>query len=476
MIRPSPSKVITQAERMIVRHAERDSAPIIAWAKVVGDDPVLFALRHRNIIARRGLRVLAVVPYGFHVSESVQRVELPIKLFRLLHPDTPSRYRVASGGRGSGKSHAIATALVLRMFDRKKRVLCAREIQQSLKQSVHHLLVGKIDGLKLTQYFDVSDISIMCRTSGSEIIFQGLHSNISQIKSLEDIALCWIEEAESVSARSLEVLTPTIRAAGSEIWGSCNPDDPDAPIMGYIDSDRPDTLHTHVIFSDNPWFPAELDGERLITQATDDDAYRHIWLGECRITSDAQILKGKYKVEEFEFEAECDGPYTGLDFGFSADPTAAIRCYIADNGRILLITHEAYGHRCDIDRTPHLLDEIPNARKYVIRADNARPETISYLNYRGGYPKVVAAEKWPGSVEDGIAFLRSFEQIVIHPRCPRFAEEARLYSYKVDRLTGDVLPDPKPGFDHLMDALRYALQPLIRNRGKPAFGTVARGG
>lgn len=473
MIRPSASKVISAAERLIIRHSERDSAPTIVWARL-DDDPVTFALRNRQIIGRSRLRVLAVVPFGFRVSESLQAVEVPIKLFRLLHPDTPSRYRVASGGRGSGKSHGIATALVLRMFDRRIRILCAREIQQSLRESVHHLLVAKIEALRLLQYFDVTDTSIMCRTTGAEIIFAGLRTNVTQIKSLEDIWLCWVEEAESVSARSLEVLTPTIRALSSEIWMSCNPDDPDAPIMGYIDGQRPDTLHTHVIYSDNPFFPAPLEGERLITQATDDDAYRHIWLGECRIASDAQILKGKYKVEEFEFDPMCDGPYIGLDFGFSQDPTAAIRCHIAD--RALLITHEAYGLRCDIDRTPALLDEIPDARKHVIRADCARPETISFLNYRGGYPKVVAAEKWPGSVEDGIAFLRSFEAIAIHPRCTHFAEEARLYSYKVDRLTGDVLPDPKPGWDHLMDALRYALQPLIRNRGKPSFGTVARGG
>jgi phage terminase large subunit len=471
ILRPSESQVIRAAEKVIVRHSERDSQPIIVWARL-DDDPVSFGLRNRAIIGRKNTRVLAVVPYGFAVAASVQAVPLPNKLFRLLHPDTPSRYRVASGGRGSGKSHAIATAIILRMFPRKMRVLCAREIQRSLRESVHHLLVEKIDALGLTQYFDVTDVSITCRTSASEIIFAGLHSNVQQLKSLEDIWLCWVEEAESVSQRSLEVLTPTIRAATSEIWLSCNPDDPEAPLMGFIAGNRPDTVHEHVTFADNPWFPPVLEGERAYHQSVDDDLYRHVWLGMCRVASEAQILRGKYAVEQFNVDPSCDGPYIGLDFGFSQDPTAAIKCYIAD--RVLLITHEAYKIGCDIDRTPQLLDQIPDARKYKIRADNARPETISFLN-RHGYPLVESVEKWTGSVEDGIAFLRSFERIVIHERCPHTIEEARLYSFKVDRLSGDVMADVKPGNDHCMDALRYALCPLIRNMGTVAFGSVARG-
>jgi phage terminase large subunit len=199
-------------------------------------------------------------------------------------------------------------------------------------------LVEKIDALRLTQYFDVTDTSIMCRITGSEIIFAGLHSNVQQLKSLEAIFLCWVEEAEFVSQRSIEVLTPTIRAAASEIWLSCSPDDPEAPVMGFIDGKRPDTLHEHVTYADNPWFPAPLEGERAYLQSVDDDAYRHVWLGECRIASDAQILKGKYIIEEFEVDPSSDGPYIGLDFGF-IDPTAAVKCYIAD--RMLLITHEA---------------------------------------------------------------------------------------------------------------------------------------
>ena len=306
---------------------------------------------------------------------------------------------------------------------------------------------------------------------GAEILFAGLWANINTLKSLEDISLCWVEEGESTSARSLETLTPTVRAAGSEIWISLNPCEPDAPVMQFCDGTRPDTRHVHVTFADNPWFPPELEGERAYLQRVDDDAYRHIWLGECRVHSDAQVFRKKYVIEEFTaFPGYFDGPYLGADFGF-VDPTVLIKCWIHDG--CLYVEHEAYAVGCDLDRTPALFDAVPRAREYAIRADCARPESISHLQ-RHGYPRITACEKWQGSVEDGIAHIRSYERVILHPRCTRTAEEMRLYSYKVDRLTGDVLPELVDKFNHTIDALRYALQPLIRQQGTWAFGSLAR--
>jgi phage terminase large subunit len=398
----------------------------------------------------------------------VQAVEFPAKLFSLLHPDAPSRHRVASGGRGSGKSHAIAAAMVLRMLTRRLRILCAREIQRSLRESVHHLLSEKIEQLGVAAFFEINDREITCSTTGSEIIFAGLMTNVQQLKSLEGVGLAWIEEAESVSQRSFEILTPTIRAAGSEIWASCNPDDPDAPVQGFIEGERPDTRHEHVTFEDNPWFPIELEGERTYLQRVDDDAYRHVWLGECRIASDAQVFKGKYSVEEFE-PFGFDGPYLGVDFGFSQDPSTMVKAWVYE--RTLFIEHEAWEIGCDTNRLPTLFSIVPRAAEYVCRADNSRPETISALR-QNGMPKMCAVEKWSGSVEDGIAHIRSYERVVIHPRCTQTAQEFRLYSYKVDRLTGDVLPDLKSGNDHCIDALRYALEPLIKKQGTWNFGSL----
>ena len=406
-------------------------------------------------------RILAVTPHGYAVPSGVQLVPFAPKLFRLLHPDAPSRNRAGSGGRGSGKSHAFATAIVLQMISRRLRVLCCREIMNSLRESVHHLLVSKIDSLGLAPFFDVTDREINCHPTGAELFFAGLHSNPNALKSIEDISLVWIEEGESVSQRSLEILTPTIRAPGSEIWISLNPDAADAPVMQFVEGERPDTLHAHVIFSDNPWFPVELEGERLYLQSVDPDAYAHVWLGMTRTFSDAQVFKNKYEIASFEPTAAWDGPYFGADWGFSQDPTTLVKCWI--NNRKLYIEREAYGVGIDIDRTPLLFDSVPGAREYTIRADNARPETISNMQNHG-YRNVAPCEKWKGCVEDGVAHLRSYEKIIVHPDCRHTAEEMRLYSFKVDRLTSDVLPDLLDEHNHIIDALRYALQPLMQRR------------
>ena len=178
-----------------------------------------------------------------------------------------------------------------------------------------------------------------------------------------------------------------------------------------------------------------------------------------RSASSAQVFAGKYVIEEFE-PGDWDGPYLGADWGFAQDPTVLVKCWI--NDRRLYVEHEAHGVGVDIDRTPELFDRVPDARRQTVRADSARPETISYMQ-RNGYPNITAVEKWSGSVEDGIAFMRSFERIIVHPRCEHVVEEMRLYSYKRDRLTGDIKPEPLDAFNHTIDALRYALAPLVRS-------------
>jgi phage terminase large subunit len=154
-----------------------------------------------------------------------------------------------------------------------------------------------------------------------------------------------------------------------------------------------------------------------------------------------------------------------------------IRCWV--DGTRLMIDHEAFGIGIDIDNLAKrqgepgrsMFDEIPESRKWPIYADCARPETISYVRQRGF--RIDGAEKWPGSVEDGIAFLRSFQEIVIHERCVHMAQEARTYKYKVDPLTGDVLPKIEDKNNHGWDALRYALHKLIKGK---AGGRIVVGG
>lgn len=380
----------------------------------------------------------------------------------------PMRYKVLYGGRGAARSWSVARALLIKAAATPLRVGCFRELQKSIKDSVHRLLTDQIDLLGLPGY-EITDHEIR-HVNGSLFLFEGLRHNVTKIKSLEGIDIAWVEEAERVSKGSWDVLIPTIRKAGSEIWVNFNPDLEDDPTyQRFVVAPPPNAWVAKVSGADNPWFPEELATERAYLYAVDPDAAAHVWGGECRTATDAQILRGKWVVEEFEPEHGWDGPYHGADFGFAQDPNVLVRCWIApgtlkkSTGR-LMIEREAYKVGQDTDDIPDQWQLIvPGCERHVIRADSARPETISYLR-RHGFPKIEGVAKWTGSVEDGIAHLRQYERIVIHPRCVHAAFEARHYSYKVDDRTGDVLPVVVDKHNHIWDGVRYALAPLIKKR------------
>lgn len=371
-----------------------------------------------------------------------------------------SRYKVAYGGRGSGKSWTFARMLIALAYSRKCRILCTREVQKSIKDSVHRLLSDQIELLGLSSQFDVLRDEIRSKTTGSQFLFAGLRdTTVDSLKSYEGIDYCWVEEAQTVSERSWEILIPTIRKPGSEIWVSFNPnEETDPTFLRFVKSPPPDCIEVKVNWHDNPSIPSELVKEKDYLYSVDPEAAAHVWGGECRKMSDAQVLRGRWKVESFEPKEWWNGPYYGADWGFANDPTVLIRCWV--DGRTLYVEYEAYEIGVEVDHTPALFDTVPGARKHLIRADCARPETISYM-VRQGF-NAMGVEKWSGSIEDGVEFLRSFEVIVIHPRCEHTAQEARLYSYKVDRLTGDILPQLVDKHNNCIDSIRYALTPMIR--------------
>jgi len=377
-----------------------------------------------------------------------------------------ARYKVLYGGRGSLKSWSAARTLLLMGGERRLRILCAREFQNSIADSVHRLLADQIVLMDMGDLYTVQKATIQ-GTNGTEFIFAGLRHNITSLKSLEGIDICWVEEAEAVSEESWQVLEPTIRVPGSEIWVTFNPGmETDPTYQRFVVRKRDDAIVVKVGWKDNPWLPAVLRKQAEDMLRTDPDAYDHVWGGETWTRSDAQVFNGKWVIDGFEPDPPTwDGPYFGADWGFSQDPTVLVKTWVHD--KRLYVEYEAYGIGCDIVDTPKLFDQVPDSRRYVIRADNSRPETISHV--ASAEFDCEAADKWPGSVEDGISFLRGFEKIVIHPRCKHMIEEARLYSYKTDRLTGDVQPALKPGHDHCWDAVRYALQPLIRQEGGDPF-------
>ena len=385
------------------------------------------------------------------------RFQLPLALGSF---ESASRYKVAYGGRGSGKSWAFARMVLARCENARTRVLCTREVQKSIRDSVHRLLADQIDSLGLTSRFHVLRDEIR-GPHGSQILFSGLaNTTIESIKSFEGVDVCWVEEAQTVSERSWEILIPTIRAPGSEIWVTFNPSEASDPTyLRFIDRPPPDTLGVKINWDQNPWFPTELLAEKDYLYRVDPEAAAHVWGGNTRRMSDAQVLRGRYNVEHFDpIPGVWDGPYQGADWGFAVDPSALVRVWIWE--RRLYVEHEAYGLGVEIDHTPALFDGMPGARDYVTRADNARPETISYM-VRAGFGKLMACKKWPGCVEDRVQYLRSFDSILIHPRCPHTAEEARLWSFKTDRLSGDVLPQLLDKHNHCWDAIGYALEPMV---------------
>ena len=206
-------------------------------------------------------------------------VGVPPKLLFLFEP---SRYKVAYGGRGAAKSWAFARALLVRGACERIRVLCAREIQRSIADSVHKLLRDQIDSLGLAAFYRVTDTAIR-GANGTEFIFCGLYRNVTQIKSMEGIDVCWVEEAETVSDESWNLLIPTIRQPGSEIWISFNPGEPDdATYTRFVANPPPGAVVVKVGWADNPWLTAELRAEKDHLYATDPDQADWVWGGNFR--------------------------------------------------------------------------------------------------------------------------------------------------------------------------------------------------
>lgn len=406
---------------------------------------------------------------------STARLELPPKLIPVFAGS--ARYRGAYGGRGSAKTRTFALMTAVRgyMFAEagvSGQILCGREFMNSLEDSSMEEVKQAIRSVPwLDDYYEIGEKFIRARNKRVWYTFSGLRHNVDSIKSKARILIAWIDEAENVSKTAWQKLTPTVRETGSEIWITWNPEKDGSPTDTRFRKSPPvNSKIVEMNYTDNPWFPDVLEEERQNDQLIlDDQTYAWIWEGAYRENSEAQILAGKYRVAEFEPAADWDGPYFGVDWGFSQDPTAGVKLWIHDNR--LYVEHEAgkVGLEND-DIADYLIGRLPEIEKHAVRADSARPETISHVKQTGegkrkSIPRITGVEKWKGSVEDGIAHLRSYKEIIIHPRCKEFLREARLYSYKVDRLSGDVMTDIVDAHNHYIDATRYALGPMIKRAG-----------
>lgn len=378
---------------------------------------------------------------------------------------TPARYKGAHGGRGSGKSHIFGEMLIERMLLKPTRAVCIREVQKSLEQSVKRLLEDKIKQFNLGSQFRVMNTHIEAPGDGI-MIFQGMQNHTAEsIKSLEGYDVAWVEEAQTLSQTSLTLLRPTIRVPGSEMWFSWNPRKATDPVDELLRGRVPpkDAIVVSTTYKDNPWFPDVLRDEMEYDRAKDPEKYAHVWLGEYERHSEARVFKN-WRVEEFETPNNVVYRYGG-DWGFSVDPTVAIRCYEmppveGSKRKRLYIDREVYKIGVEIDHIGDLFDSLDDGmiRFWPLIADSARPETISYLK-RHGFPRIQPAIKGANSVKEGVIFLQGYD-IILHPRCTHTIDEFTMYSYEIDPLTGMVLPILADKKNHVIDSTRYATEPL----------------
>jgi phage terminase large subunit len=366
----------------------------------------------------------------------------------------PFRHLAWHGGRGAAKSRSVATGLVLQSVDHHERVLCGREVQRSIKDSVKRLLDDEIERLGLARVFVSTEAEIR-GPNDSLFLFSGIKGNANGIKSIEGITTFWGEEAQAFSQASIDTVIPTIRAPNSRLIWTWNPDletDPVDVMFRGEGGPPPSSIVREVNYTQNKWFPDVLRTEMEWDRSRDVDKYNHIWLGQYRRNSEARVFKN-WRVESFESPANVEYRL-GADFGFSIDPSAALRCWI--DGTQIHVDYEAYGLGVEIVNLPKLFMSIPDAEKWWMTADSSRPETISHLR-NNGFPRIQSAIKGARSLEEGVEFLKSYD-LVIHPRCQHLIDELTLYSYKLDTLTGQVTPVLEDRDNHLIDALRYAVE------------------
>jgi phage terminase large subunit len=391
----------------------------------------------------------------------MQTVEFPPKLECLF---SPSRYKVLYGGRGAAKSWGIARALIVKAAEKPTRVLCAREVQKSIADSVHKLLVDQIQALGLDAFFRITETDIK-GSNGSEFFFAGIKGqNVVNLKSYEGVDVCWVEEAQVVSKRSWDVLIPTIRKETSEIWISFNPDlDTDETYVRFIQ--RPPTGAQLVFMSwrDNPWFPDVLRREMQDLEARDPIAHRNVWEGECRSAVDGAIYAqevGKL-LQDQRLRAVPYDPMltvsTVWDLGWN-DKMAIILAqrlgselriieYIEDSHRTLadyVADLSQKGYRWATDWLPH-----DGAAKDFKTGHSAQELLIKLGRKPMIVPKV--------DVEQGIKAVRlMFPRLYIdHDRAGRLVDCLKRYRRQIPSNTGEPAGPLHDEFSHGADALRY---------------------
>ena len=371
---------------------------------------------------------------------------------------------VMEGGRGGAKSEALAALGILESFIDDGVILCCREIQRSISDSLYASLISAIYKYQYESYFKILNNEITNLLTGARFIFVGLKSNITSIKSINKLRVVLVDEAENVTDNSWSYLRPTPRYNQVRFYVVFNPRfEQDATWQQFIVNKDNRTLHINISYKDNPWFPEALERQRQRDLRGDAGRYAWIWEGQFLKISDNSILAKKLKMLDFEINPIFGTPYIGIDWGFSVDPTAIIECYIFQDSLYIRNAASKVGLELD-DTGAYLIDHVPNVLKYTSRADCSRPETISKVKKE--IPLIKGCTKWKGSVEDGVVALQTFKAIYIHPDAQCCFAELAAYSYKTDD-SDNPTTDIEDKNNHYADALRYAIEPIIKHQSTP---------
>lgn len=441
---------------------------------------------------------------------SVRLTTLVAKPFYPLHVRIKSGNSLQlwlKGGRGSTKSSFTAVEIILGIIaDPEANCIVFRKVGDTIKDSVFSTILWAIEKLELSHCFDhtVSPPRIIYKPTGQLILFKGL-DNPLKLKSIKlkqgYFKWSWYEEtAEFNGPEELRNVGQSVKRGGDtfiEIFSYNPPIDPQAWINDHVEGIEKQILTDpqlnkivhHSTYVDVPkeWLGEQfiIDAEELKTN--NPLAYEHEYMGLAVGIHDAIVFAGKYFIETFDPKPDWDGPYFGADWGFSLDPSTAVKCWIEvlekdkpieKARKNLYIEYAEFGKKIELDEYEAFYDGgefqgrrhsgVPGIRKGKIMGDCSLPATISHVRSKGF--DVVGAEKWPESVTDGVTVLKSFYKIIIHTRCKEMQQEARLYSYKIDRMTKHITTDIVDKFNHGWDAVRYALAKFIVRKAKGFFG------
>jgi phage terminase large subunit len=380
-------------------------------------------------------------------------IKIPTEYKRLF--DDGWREAAIYGGRYSLKSHTVARFLLIRAREKKTRVACLRELQNSIADSSHQLLEELIKKYELNDFI-VTNNSIINNINGSDFIFKGLCHNEQSIKSIEGIDISWVEEAQTVSNKSIEVLTPTVRKSGSKIIYTYNRLLEEDPVHNrLVIEGRPNTLVINCnydIAEKYGWLPKEIKREIEDDKINRPSLYKHKWLGE-PVNQERRIYRGWKMIDEVPHEARLERRW--LDFGYSNDPTAIGEVYYYNGGWIFneLVYQKGMSNKQIAD----LLNSLD--KKTTIIADSAEPKSIDEI---AGYGiTILPCKKGKDSIVNGIQLVQD-QPISVTKRSLNLWREYKNYMWMVDK-NDKILNEPdKLCEDHHMDGVRYVLQTLGR--------------